>query len=410
MRARSVRGVTYLVSARVTAARALDLLYVRSLFRPADFGGNRYPWEVTRRLAAAGHAVRVVTPRPGGPLPGTTAAALIPYPVSRRTPLETFGTNAVFSRLAVEREIRRRRPDLIVLSSYEVAFGHFALARPRLPSVYIYHSSFTSDSVQAFRRKAGPLGGALQRFVRGVEATTYRGADAIVAVSPFSRQEVEARLGRPDPKVHVIPTGVDVERFRPGDRAAARAGLGLPTDARILIVSGRLVPVKRYDRAIEALALLKRDDPRYRLLVVGRGPEEPALRALAADRALGDAVRFEGFRDGDELVARLVAADVQLCTSDFENWSLALLEGLAAGLPVVGVPRGGIPHLLRTVDPRLVADAATPEAVAARVRECLAAERHAALAAAARATVIERYSWEHVLGQLVALFDAVARR
>src|SRR5688572_26819846 len=104
----------------VASPAPLDLLYVRSLFRPADFGGNRYPWEVTRRLSGRGHRVRVVTPHPAGPLPGQTSAEFVHYPASRRTPLETFITNALFSRLAVERSLHARPANLLVLSSYEV--------------------------------------------------------------------------------------------------------------------------------------------------------------------------------------------------------------------------------------------------------------------------------------------------
>src|SRR5712692_6136149 len=131
----------------------MDILFVRNLFRPADFGGNRYPWEVTRRLAARGHTVRVVTPKPGGPLPGPTPVELHHYPVSRRTPLETFFTNALFSRIVVERQILRRRPDVILFSSYDTAYGYFALPLHRIPSTFIYHSSFYSPAVDRVARK-----------------------------------------------------------------------------------------------------------------------------------------------------------------------------------------------------------------------------------------------------------------
>jgi glycosyltransferase involved in cell wall biosynthesis len=358
---------------------------------------------VTRRLALRGHHVRVVTPRPGGPLPGPTPADLITYPVSRRTPFETFFTNALLSRIAVSRELRRRPADVVMLSSYEVAFGHYVRRRtPDVPSVFTYHSSFFSDAVNRLARERWPLRLAhrpLRAFMRGVERMTFRSATRIVAVSPFSRAEIEERLGHGDARIRVIPTGVDTAVFRPGDRAASRARLGLPPDARILLTVGRLSRVKRYDRALEALRLLSSEDPRYLLVIAGTGPEERSLRATATE--LGPATRFAGFVDGEVLRDHYRAADLTLCTSDFENWSLAILESLACGTPVVGTPRGSIPDLLGLVDPSLVAAGVEPRAIAARIAEHFARpDRLAALRERSTAVVARGFSWERTIDRL----------
>lgn len=394
-------------------SRPLDLLYVRSIFRPADFGGNRYPWEVTRRLAARGHRIRVVTPLPQGPLPGYTGAELVYYPVSRRTPLETFFTNALFSRVAVERSLRARRADVLVLSSYDVALGNLLWSRRKaLPSAFIYHSRFRSDFVERLRSARPPyalVGKGLQRFVRWVELVTFRSVDALVAVSPYSKFEIECLAGA-DGRVRVIPTGVDTEFFQPGDRETARLALGLRHDDRVLLVVGRLAPVKCYDRAIRALAELRNDDSRYVLLVVGRGPEETKLRRLADELGLNDAVRFEGFLEGTALRLRYQAADAQLCTSEFENWSLSLLEGLSCGVPVLGVPRGGIPELLRLVSDELVANGTAPSEVAAIVRQRLRqADELRRLGRRGREVVVARFDWERIVEELERCFGDLAR-
>lgn len=393
----------------------LDLLYVRSLFRPRDFGGNRYPWEVTRRLAGRGHRVRVITPRPNGPLPGPTAAEMRFYPVWRQLPLATFVTNAVLSRLMVERECLRSRPGLIVFSSYETAYGYFAVGGgPRcIPNAYIYHGRFLSDAIERLRRQSPPRGWAgrlVGAFSEHAERVVLRSAQAVIAVSPFSVGEIAERTGRRQ-GVELIPTGVDVDLFAPGDRVAARADLGLASDARVLITVGRLSPVKRYDRAIDVLALLRERDRRYVLLIVGDGPERKHLGAYADARGVADAVRFEGFRDGLELVRRLHAADVQLCTSEFENWSLALLEAFGAGCPVVGVPRGGIPQLVGLVDKRLVAADVEPRSIAAAVADLLdAAGRRNDVAASGSVVVRDRFGWDRVIDRLEATLLRCAAR
>lgn len=383
----------------------MDILYVASLFRPADFGGGRYAFEVTRRLASGGHTVRVMTPRPGGPLPEPTHARLIHYPVSRRTPFETFFTNAYLSQLAVAREARRQPPDVIVFSTYDVAFGHLSLRPvPRTPTVFVYHSSFYSDAVDRVARKAWPLRLAhapLRAFLRSVEGLTLRRATALFAVSPFSLREIEARLGRPHPRLRLVPTGVDVDFFRPGDRDQARDNLGVPRGAPFFVTVGRLVPVKRYDRALETLALVRRDDPRALLALVGDGPEAERLRQQAGRLGLDGAVRMPGFLDGGALRDHYVAADLVLCTSDFENWSMTLLEAFACGTPAIGTPRGSIPDLIGLVDPSLVAADVTPNALATSVRAALADRVHLrALGDRAHREIAARYGWSAVVERL----------
>src|SRR5204863_2278297 len=126
---------------------------------------------------------------------------------------------------------------------------------------YIYHSRFVSDAVDRLSSRVWPLstvGRLIRRAMDRVEVLDYTSPDAIVAVSPFSKTELEERLGGTDPRIEVIPTGVDTKAFRPGDRLRARRELGIPEEAHVIVTVGRLVPVKRYDRAIDALAMLRR--------------------------------------------------------------------------------------------------------------------------------------------------------
>lgn len=391
--------------------RSLDLLYVRNLFKPEDLGGNRYPWEVTRRLAQRGHRVRVITPRPSGlALEGLGSVELNVYPVSRRTPVETFVTNAVGSRLVSWRAIRAARPDAIIAGSYDVAYAH-SVGRS-VPLVFIYHSHFRSDAVRDLAGRSG-IGGMVGRigtsFIRHVERRVLASADRIIAVSPFSVSEILARMQSATPRVRLIPTGVDTNVFVPGDSGRARRALGIPPDALVLLFVGRLVSVKKVDRAIEALRLLREYEPRYMLVVVGRGPEEAALRAAASRAGLDEAIRFEGYQEGRALRERFDAADLQVCTSEFENWSLALLEGLASGLPIVGVPAGGIPELLGEVDRRCIAGGHEPADIARAVSALFADPGVLAeIGDRGRMVAVERYDWERIVSQVESAIREVA--
>jgi glycosyltransferase involved in cell wall biosynthesis len=293
-----------------------------------------------------------------------------------------------------------------MLSSYDVAFGHGLPCWSRHPpTVFIYHSRFQSDAVDRFLSSSSPparmIGPWLHGFVKIVQARPLIEADTVIAVSEYSKREIEAFApGRHDPAV-VIPTGVDLTRFHPGNREAVRETLGLPRDASVLLVVGRLVPVKRFDRAIEVLRQLRaQNGVNWRLLVVGDGPEDQQLRDLSTSAGMGAYVRFEGHRTGEDLLARYQAADLQLCTSEFENWSLSLLEGLASGNPIVGTPTGGTPDLLAQLDPDMVMSDERPETMAAAIRRLAGATGRLDALRQQAVRVAQRYSWDAVVGRL----------
>ncbi|MFF1709010.1 glycosyltransferase [Streptomyces sp. NPDC058268] len=176
--------------------------------------------------------------------------------------------------------------------------------------------------------------------VRALYLTGERLGRATVAVSP----SVAERLGRwgvPRQRIHVVPNGIDVERFRfdPRARIAARRQLGLPDEAFVVGGVGRLAPGKRFDVLLHALAALPQD---VRVLLVGGGPDEAGLRATAAQLGVADRVLFAGerphlSREGADLPALLAAMDVLASPSPEEAFGLAVVEGLAAGLPVLYV-------------------------------------------------------------------------
>ncbi len=142
-----------------------------------------------------------------------------------------------------------------------------------------------------------------------------------------------------------IPLPRDPEpsrRVGPVDRArAARETLGLPTDARLIGAVTRLDRQKRIDRMIDALGLLPED---VHLVLAGEGPHEADLRARVADAGLTARAHFLGFRSDVDTV--LAALDVFLITSDREGMANAMLEAMAAGIPVVSTRVSGAAEAL----------------------------------------------------------------
>lgn len=143
-----------------------------------------------------------------------------------------------------------------------------------------------------------------------------------------------ALMGIP-PAVHILPNAIDTEKFlfRPAERAACRRQLGIAPDAPVIGHVGRMVEVKNHRFLLRAFAACLAEAPAAQLLLVGDGPLEPELRALAAELGIQDSVHFPGARR--DTPALYGAMDVFAMPSRYEGLSMALLEAQAAGLPCV---------------------------------------------------------------------------
>jgi glycosyltransferase involved in cell wall biosynthesis len=205
-----------------------------------------------------------------------------------------------------------------------------------------------------------------------------RGAAGLLAVSAALKEDM-AELGMAREKIRIHHTGVDLDRFRPADRAAAKAGLGIA--GPLLLTAGALIPRKGQRFVIEALRKL----PDATLLLVGDGPDRPELERLA--RPFGERVRFLGSRPHEELPIYLAAADALVLPSSSEGLANVWVEALACGTPIVITGVGGAGEVLdRPEAGRIVAR--DPDAIAHSVRAILAdpPDQEAVRAAAARFT------------------------
>ena len=190
-------------------------------------------------------------------------------------------------------------------------------------------------------------------------------------------------LGMPGDRIRVHHTGVDLDRFRPVDRAAAKKALGVA--GPLLVAVGALNANKGQHLAIQALAQI----PDATLILVGDGAERSNLARLAQRLGLESRVRLLGVRPHDALPALLAAADVAVQPSADEGLANVWVEALACGTPVVTTDVGGARDVVdRPEAGRLVAR--DPDAIAAAVRELLAAPPPTEAVRKAA----ERFSWE----------------
>jgi glycosyltransferase involved in cell wall biosynthesis len=197
----------------------------------------------------------------------------------------------------------------------------------KIPAIYTPHAFVTLDPT-------------LSRFKRGVygrvERWLSRHATGVIAVSPDEAEHAEA-LGIEPASIHVVPNGIEPADFpAAGD---ARAQVGLSADDFVVGFVGRLVPQKAPDLLVEAFARVARRVPHARLVLVGSGPLDGAVRTRIDALGLTAKTRLVG----DQIATRLLPAfDVFCLSSRYEGMTYVLLEALAAGLPIVATRVGGV--------------------------------------------------------------------
>lgn len=230
--------------------------------------------------------------------------------------------------------LRRERYDLLFASwGYPDAVGTARLARTLgLPYVVKVHGS--DLNVQANHR-----------LRRTQIASALRGARAVIAVSDALAGKAR-ELGADPGRVHLLYNGVDGERFRPGDRTAARQALGLPLEAPLILYVGNLKEGKGCLDLLEAFPAVLARHPRARLAFVGGGAAGTALARRAQQLGIADCVALAGERPHEQLPVWMQAADLLSLPSHNEGVPNVVLEAMACGLPVVATRVGGIPEVL----------------------------------------------------------------
>ena len=178
----------------------------------------------------------------------------------------------------------------------------------------------------------------VSRTLAMVERGGARLCDRLVAVSPAIAQSLVAHRVAPAEHIAVLPVAIDAGRLTCPERVQARSQLGLAGTAQVLAYVGRLAPIKRVDRLMEAVAGAR--TPGLTLLIAGSGPSEAQLRQHHAARALGERVRWLGrIQDVGTVYA---AADAVALASDNEGTPLSLLEAALCRRPAVATDVGGV--------------------------------------------------------------------
>ena len=295
--------------------------------------------------------------------------------------------------LRLARLLARQRTALVHAHQYTPFFYALAarLLYQRPPVLFTEHGRWLPDYPRRKRIVANRL--LLQR------------RDRVVGVGAALRQALIVNEGIPARRVGVVYNGIDLApHVRPAaDRASVRREMQVSDDDCVLIQVARLVPIKDHLTALRAVKLAAAHLPRLRLVVVGEGPEEAALRAFIAENGLAEQVRLLGLRSD---VARLLpAADMFLLTSSNEGIPLTVIEAMAAGLPVVSTDVGGVAEVVKAGQTGLLAPAGDPAAIARHILQLAAdAELRKRLGNAGRERAFALFAEEKMLAAYDRLY------
>jgi glycosyltransferase involved in cell wall biosynthesis len=298
--------------------------------------------------------------------------------------------------LSLYRLFRRERPALV----------HLHLLKARLLGGLAARWAGVPVVVETFHGTllAGYYSTPMTRMLAWLERWLARRMDAVVAVSPaVARELAAARIGS-DARVHVIPLGLDLERFRAGAaRPTLRQTLGLPGDAPLVGTVGRLVPIKGMDAFIDAAAQIRRSLPAAHFVIVGDGALRAGLERRARDAGLGGQVHFLGWRrDLEELYPDL---DLIMLTSLNEGTPVSIIEAMATGRAVVATRVGGVLDVVEDGVTGVLAPPRDPGALAAAAVALLAdPERRRRMGEAARSAVSSRYGVSRLAEQMDTLY------
>jgi glycosyltransferase involved in cell wall biosynthesis len=249
----------------------------------------------------------------------------------------------------------------------------------------------------------GPLRSAVYRRL---ERALARVSDCLIGVSQATVDDLVRLRVAPRDRFRVIPIGLDLRRFLqpPRDAAAAlREECGTKPGEILVGFVGRLVPIKRVDLMIRAVACAREQGAPIRLLVAGDGPCRASLEDLAARLAVSDFVRFVGYLADSSVAA--AAAEIAILASDNEGTPVSLIEAAAAGCPAVATAVGGVPDVV-VRDAGLLVPAGDHAALAqGLVRLARDPRLRADMGARAKQHVTGTFSIARLLRDIAALYD-----
>lgn len=298
------------------------------------------------------------------------------------------------------RVLRRERPDIV--HTHMAKAGALGRIAARLLGIRVVIHTFHGNVLTGYfgRLRSGAFLAA--------ERALARVSDAIVVLSPLQAAEIRRLAIAAEPRLALVPLGIELRPFLEARAGALRAELNVGVDAAIIGIVARLVPVKGVDLFLAAADLVARASPAARFVVIGDGQDRPSLGRRASEGALAGRVTFLGWRD--DLPALYADLDVVVLSSHNEGTPTSIIEAMAAARAIVATAVGGVPDLLPPGTGLLV-PAGDVAALAAAIQRLLESPQdREVLGRAARARVGTTHDAGTLVGRMTELYDSLLER
>jgi len=266
----------------------------------------------------------------------------------------------------------------------------------------------------------GPWAGESQReggkrhtvfFKRMLEGAVYRRVDRFIVLSNAFREQLCQGYGVPESRVHVIPGGVETEKFMPLDVVEARRRLDWPLDEKIIVCVRRLARRMGLETLVEAFGAATAGRTDVKLMIGGQGPLRGELEQQVERLGLQDRVRFLGFISESDLPATYAAADVSIVPSSaLEGFGLISLESLACGTPVLVTPVGGLPDTVRGLSGDLVLKGTSSDHISDGLRGWLDGSLKLPTREECREHVMRGFTWESITKRVCEVYQKAGWR
>jgi 1,2-diacylglycerol 3-alpha-glucosyltransferase len=376
----------------------MRILMISDVYFPRINGVSTSIQTFRRELHAAGHETVLIAPEyPSGAAADEPPIIRIPSRYLPRDPEDRLMKLGALR--ALRRQLAREAFDLVHIQTPFIAhYQGVALARALgVPTIETYHTYF-----EEYLHHYVPLmPRAVMRFVaRRFTVSQCNSLDALVVPSQaMERALLDYGVRCP---MHVIPTGMDMQRFKGGDGARFRADLGIAPDRPVLVHVGRIAHEKNIDFLFRMFAQVVAQRPDAIMVVAGEGPALAHCKSYVRSLGIGEQVRFVGYLSRESaLLDCYRSGDLFVFSSKTETQGLVLLEAMALGVPVVSTAHMGTAEIVSPQ--RGAAVAPDDEARFAKIVLSLlnSRERRAAMSTAARAFAA---SWS-----AAAMADRLAR-
>lgn len=397
----------------------LTILSLQYHCYPDEVGGAwGLTYEINKRLVERGHKVFQITCKSSNSQLSREVIDGIQYQRVSLLQSKSFVSlwNAV--RKQIKNILKQEPPNLIHI--HNPLIGLITLLQPglwKVPKVYHFHSSwFDEEKINAVGTAQVPFGLKIKlELIRVIEWICFKFSGTILFLSEYSRNRFKEFYFLSKPDLQIIPGGVDLNEFHPIKpqeiQEEIRERLNLENNKPLILTVRRLEERMGLENLLSAVEILTKKFPEksFQLVIVGKGSLKQRLEKMIFEKGLSDIVKLTGLVPRESLPLYFRVADLfVLPTTAIEGFGLVTAESFASGLPVMGTPVGATKELLAPIDPGLLFQEISPEALAKGLQHYLEdPEYYFPFKSKCRETAEKHFSWERITDQIEEKFTRI---